>query len=81
MEVDKACKNEICTQLTRNSLCLFLFASPVNSRKHILSMWEDLEKRKAYIFMKVLLDPYWFIIHLEIVFPGGVMKWACEGVR
>jgi len=79
LEVDKACKNVIWALLTRNSQCLLLFASPVNSRKYIWRMWEDLEKRKAYIFINVLLDPYWFIIHLENVFPGGVMKWACEG--
>ena len=42
-------------------------------------MWDDLEKRKAYIFINVPMDPYWFIIHLENVFPGEVMKWACEG--
>lgn len=70
MEVDKACKNEIRALLTRNSQCLFLFASPVNSIKHILRMWEDLEKIKAYIFINVLLDPYWFTIFLKMCFLG-----------
>ena len=70
MEVDKACKNEIRALLTRNSQCLFLFASPVNSRKHILRMWEDLEKRKAYIFINVLWHPYWLTIFLKMSFLG-----------